>query len=88
MDDISDKRLERIETKVDDISDHLGAIDVTLGAQHVTLREHIRRTKLLEEKLVPVEKHVNLINSISKIVTFLAGVGSLIAIILKLMKVL
>lgn len=53
-----DKRLERIEAKVDDISDHLGAIDVTLKAQHISLREHIRRTELLEKNLYPIHKDI------------------------------
>lgn len=56
-----DKRLERIEVKLDDTNDHLAKIDVTLTAQHISLKEHIRRTNLIEEQLVPISKHVNMV---------------------------
>ncbi len=84
---MDDKRLERIETKIDDVSDHLGTIDVILSRQHESLKYHIKRSDMLEEKLIPIEKHVNLINSVSKIITFLATLGSVIGVALKLMKV-
>lgn len=46
-----EKRLERIEAKIDDISDHMGSIDVTLAMQHESLKNHIRRTEALEKQL-------------------------------------
>lgn len=63
-----DKRLERIEAKLDDVSDHIAAIDVTLGQQHVSLREHIRRTAILESEIQPIKRHVQIIEGFFKIV--------------------
>lgn len=56
-----DKRLERIETKLDDTNDHLASIDVTLGMQHESLRDHIRRTAAIEKELIPIRRHVYMI---------------------------
>jgi hypothetical protein len=75
-----DKRLERIEVKIDDISDHLGSIDVTLGAQHVSLKEHIRRTALIESELLPIKKHVNMIQGAIALITVLATIAGLVKI--------
>lgn len=75
---MDDKRLERIEAKVDDISEHLGSIDSTLAAQHVSLREHIRRTALLESELKPIKSHVD---RVSGAIKMLGLVGTILAII-------
>lgn len=52
-------QLDKIELKIDGLSDHLSRIDVTLAAQHVVLEEHIRRTKQLETVIVPIKSHVD-----------------------------
>lgn len=79
-----DKRLERIETKLDDIGDHLGQINVTLAAQHVSLKEHIRRTALLEQEMKPVKKHVYMVNGALKLLGVLALLATIIEGIIKL----
>jgi len=66
-----DKRLERIETKVDKISDHLGSIDVTLSAQHESLKDHIRRTEVLEATILPIKKHVDMVKGAMALITLL-----------------
>lgn len=53
MDD-SKKQLERIEIKVNSLADSMHRVDVTLAAQHVSLKEHMRRTKLLEKIMLIV----------------------------------
>lgn len=42
------KRLERIEEKLDATNEKLASINKTLAEQHVSLKEHVRRTNLLE----------------------------------------
>ncbi len=69
---MDDKRLERIEAKLDDLSDHLSNIDVTLAGQHVSLIEHIKRSDLLEEKMIPVERHVAMVNGALKLLGVIA----------------
>jgi tetrahydromethanopterin S-methyltransferase subunit G len=83
-----DKRLERIEEKIDNLGGHLGTIDTTLALQHVSLEQHIRRTELLEEKIAPLEKHVSQVHGIMKFIGILTTIGSFIGVILKLLKLL
>lgn len=71
-----DKRLERIEAKIDDLNDHLGSIDVTLGQQHISLKEHIRRTSILEDEFKPIKKHVNMVEGGFKLLGILASVAA------------
>ncbi len=55
-----DKRLERIEAKIDDQMQHLNSIDVTLAAQHVSLKEHMKRSDILEAAFKPVKAQVDM----------------------------
>ncbi len=75
---MDDKRLERMEVKLDDISDHLSSIDVTLGAQHVSLRDHIRRTALLEKEIIPIKRHVNMVDGALKLLGIMAVIATII----------
>lgn len=67
-----DRRLERIEKKLDDSNEHLASIDVTLGAQHQSLVYHIKRSDMLEAKIVPIEKHVAMMNGALKLLGVIA----------------
>lgn len=73
-----DKRLERIELKVDDLGDHLTSIDITLAAQHVSLREHIKRSNMLEAKMAPIEKHVAMVSGALKLLGVLATIFAIL----------
>lgn len=46
---VDDKRFDSIENKVDTIQKSIHSIDITLAEQHVSLKEHMRRTSLLEK---------------------------------------
>jgi hypothetical protein len=74
---------DRIERKIDKIADHIGNIDVTLAKQEVTLADHIRRTELLEEKMSPVEKHVNMVHGVLKAI---AAIGTIVGIVHGILK--
>ncbi len=52
----SDDRLYRLEDKIDSVKESIGQINVTLAAQHESLKEHMARTRLLEERVDPLEK--------------------------------
>lgn len=82
---MTDSRIARIEDKIDHVVERLSSIDSTLSAQHVSLKEHIRRTDLLESQVKPIEKHVTMVHGAIKLVglvALLAGIaeGSLAAI--------
>lgn len=82
---MDDQRLDRIEGKLDKISTRMGNIDVTLAAQHVSLKEHMRRSDLLEAKLQPIERQKYMIDGMLKLVGMLAvivGIAEGIAAVL------
>ena len=76
------KKFDKIEEKLDKISEHLSDIDKTLVRNTSSLDEHIRRTNLLEEKMLPVEKHVTQVNGALKLI----GVISLLLSIFLALK--
>lgn len=75
---------KRIESKLDTIVDDIGAMKVTSAEQHIVLKEHVRRTELLEEAVKPLEKHVYMVNGVLK---FLGVLGLLASIVEALMWV-
>jgi uncharacterized coiled-coil protein SlyX len=81
---VDEKRLERIEVKIDDIDDQLAMISSTLAAQHVSLKEHMRRSNALEAKLAPVEKHVAMVNGALKLLGVFALIASIIEAIYRI----
>lgn len=77
---IDDKRLERVEIKLDDIADHIGEINVTLGSQRVSLDEHIRRTQILEEIIMPINKRVYMAQGAIALIGILATLAGIYAV--------
>lgn len=73
-----ERRLERIENKIDKIGDHMSSIDVTLSGQHESLKEHIRRTELLERELAPIKKHVNMVDGALKMISIIAALAAIL----------
>lgn len=69
--------LNRVIAQLDKLDDKLESVDKTLVKQEENLREHMRRTELLEkqheqlqseihEELEPVKAHVNQVKGIAK----------------------
>lgn len=83
-----DHRISRIENKLDSISDRIGNIDVTLAAQHESLKEHIRRTSLLEEAVKPLTAQYISIKTMAKAVGTLVGVAIVLEAIISLLTYL
>lgn len=76
-----DKKIQRIEDKLDKVAEHISAIEVTLGKQHVSLEEHIKRTNLLESKIDPIENHVSMVNGALKLILLLSAVAGIYAVL-------
>lgn len=82
MQNSDEKRLERIEAKLDDVSDHLGSIDATLSAQHVSLREHMRRTAILEAEIKPLKTHMDMVKGVAKFISMAAAVAAILEVMI------
>ena len=78
---MDDKRLARIEDKLDDTAQRLTNIDVTLAAQHVSIKEHIRRTNILEAEMKPIKTHVDMVKGGLKLIAIAAMVAGIIEVI-------
>ena len=81
---MDDKRLDRIENKVDSISNKLGATNEILAAQHESLKQHMRRSDLLEESIRPLQKHVSMMDAGFKLLGIAATMAAIVELILKL----
>ena len=73
-----DKRLERIENKIDGIKDHLSDINVTLASQHESLSTHIKRSDLLEAQMIEMRSQTDSIKGAAKLIKVLAILAGII----------
>lgn len=74
-----DNRFDKLEQKLDKLDQHLDNVDKTLIVQEANLRDHMRRSDLLEKKMVPIENHVNRITwAVRGILWFCATAGSVL----------
>jgi molecular chaperone DnaK (HSP70) len=85
-------QLDKIEAKVDIIEEKISSIDVTLIKQAKDLEHHIYRTELAEQNLelirqemVPVKKHVALMDASLKVI---GAVASVVTFVIGIIKVL
>lgn len=76
---------KRVEEKLDKVVEKISSIDVTLAKQSVILDEHVRRSNLLEAKMVPLEKHVSMVNGALKLIGVLALFATIAEVILRAM---
>lgn len=72
---MEDDKLGRIEEKIDKLGTRIGNIDVTLAAQHVSLKEHMRRTSNLEARVEPLERRRFMVDGVLKLLGILAVVA-------------
>ena len=73
-------KFDKIELKLDGISDDITEIKVIMARNTMSLEEHIKRTNILEEKLEPVEAHVLKVEGATQFVLILAKIlGGIVA---------
>lgn len=61
-----------------EIRDKLGSIDNTLIEQHVTLKDHIRRTELLEARIPPIEKFMSMVTGAVKLIVLCGVIAGIV----------
>jgi hypothetical protein len=87
---MSDEILKDIKIKVDQISDDMVEVKITQARHEENLKEHMRRTSLLEdttqnvyEELKPLKIHVGQVEGIAK---FIAASATIVSVILGVLK--
>lgn len=85
---------KKVMDKLDIIDSRVDNIDITLAKQEVNLREHMRRTELLEkqhevfnENFKPINAHVNQIKGGMKFVGALSAIAALAGVIFKIIEI-
>ena len=75
---MQDDKLNRIEDKIDKIVDRISSIDSTLAGQAVELKEHIRRTEILEDEVKPIKDHVSMVNGVLKFIGLISALAVIV----------
>lgn len=85
----------RIEQKVDKITEDITDIKVTLASQHITLTEHTRRSlasekavELLARKIEPIERHVSNVEFCLRAIGFISIIGSIMLAFLRIKELI
>lgn len=80
--------LDKLENKMDQVDGRLNSMDKTLVKQEENLKEHIRRTEILENELKPIKKHVSHIEGGLKLLGALATIAGLLSGLAKLFGII
>lgn len=76
---MDDLRLTRIEAKID-------LIAIEQAKQHVTLKEHTKRSTMLEEEFKPLRRHVAQVQGAMKLLGILALIGAILEAVLAVIR--
>lgn len=85
---MSDDRLERIETKLDKVVEHISSIDITTARLTISVEEHVRRTNILEEDIAPLKARDNMRAGAVKLIGLVLGLCAAIEGIVMLLEYL
>lgn len=82
---MSDDRIIRIENKIDALHDSISQVraaqsehNTLLAVQNVQLADHIRRTEILEEAVIPLKKHDAMFLGVLKACGLIVGLAATI----------
>lgn len=75
---MEDRRDNRIPAKLDEISDKLSDINISIARIEVDIAHHIKRTDLLEKQVEPMKKHADELTGVIKFLKLLALIIGLI----------
>lgn len=76
-----DVKLDRIEMKIDKLSERLNSVDVTLAAQHVSLDEHKRRSIANETAVSQLMKESASVKFAAKTLMWIVSSGILAVLV-------
>lgn len=82
-----DKRVNKLEDKIDKIVDKLSDIDTTLAKQEVNLSLHMKRSDALEAQIEPLKEHVANVSGAIKLLKTLGYVSGILGAIHTVCKI-
>ena len=62
--DYEKELLREMSNAIESIDKSVDEINITLAVQSEQLRQHIKRSNLLEEQMEPIKQHVNRVNAL------------------------
>jgi hypothetical protein len=79
------EQLDRIEAKADASAQQIARNTATLERNTKSLEEHMARTKLLEDRVSPIEKHIAMWAGAGKTVVYVSTVLAAAAALAKIL---
>jgi len=85
--------LDKIYNKVEKLVEQLNDLNITVAKQEINLKDHMRRSDLLEEevklldnRITPIEDHVKFVGSVTKVCGTLFASASAITAVVELIR--
>lgn len=85
VEDLLREQTNKLDIQHQELDKRLDNIEKVMIAQEINLKEHMRRTDILEESIKPIQKHVTMVEGVFKflgLLSLLIGIVSGVARIL------
>ena len=79
-------KFDKLDERLESFEKAQAEANIIAAKQEVNLEQHMKRTEMLESRMEPVERHINILNGALKAIGAGAVVLSLITGILKLLE--
>lgn len=79
-------KFDKLDERLESFEKAQAEANIIAAKQEVNLEQHMKRTEMLESRMEPVERHINILNGALKAIGAGAVVVSLITGILKLLE--
>jgi len=75
--------MKEVQSALNKIEDKLSSIDNTLVRQEENLKEHMRRTDILEKEFKPVKSHVDQVRGAGKLIALASLIAGIVSVLIK-----
>lgn len=83
---MDETQLDHIEAKLDKLDDRQNKMDLTMVEQHLVLKEHVRRSELLEDMVIPIQKKITMVEGFLQGLGLLAVISGIVEVIVLLFR--
>lgn len=75
---MNDDFTTKVYVKLEEISKDMTELKITSAKQEVNLQEHMKRSDMLEAKMVPIEQHVSKVDGALKLIGFIGIISGIV----------